>query len=120
MSYSAATSGGSEILNTEQSAQTTQLDLNKTQTFSFVNNPNGGPEPPKRRPGASKIDARGIVLVAWAGSEGPWGHLGRTLGVQGRILGGFWRYKSDKKTCFFAHRFFMKTHAFLRIVLAPS
>ena len=36
----------------------------------------------KRRRGASKIDARGVVLVAGAGPEGPWGCLGRPLGAQ--------------------------------------
>ncbi len=41
-----------------------------------------GRKQPKRRPGASQIDARGVVLVAGAGPEGPWGCLGRPLGAQ--------------------------------------
>ena len=81
-------------------------------------------------PKSSPIDAREVVLVAGAGSEEPWGRLGRTLGAQRGARRSFWRPRDGfwevfggpkviKKHVFFEHRFFMKKYDFLRIVLAP-
>ena len=73
----------------------------------------------KRWPGASKTEARslqhrcqrgrfggrggvrGALGASWANLGSPEGCQEELLEAQGQILGGFWRSKSDKKTCFF-------------------